>query len=123
MVGPLFPEILRQNGGIFPNDSDEVVERVYAAWYACKLVHRAWEEIPGQVTYEGDTDITTTTNQIVRSACFAYGIVDIEPVMNFMPLCREWAFKKGFAWNPKFQAWLDSGGTSYNEITRDPDAI
>lgn len=123
MVGPLFPEILTSNGGIFPHYSDEVVERGYAAWYIAKCCHKALHEIPSQVSLEGDTDVTVNLRAIAEGCAAAYGIHDLNEVMLMMPLCRRWAFKTQRQWDDRFQAWLDSGGKAYDEVTREPEKI
>lgn len=123
MVGPFFPEILSRNGGIFPSSTDEEIERSYACWYSAKNAHKAIHEIPAQVSFEGDTDATTNLRAVVEGACLAYGITDLNLVMPFMPLARRWAFMKGLGWDGRFQAWLDSAGQSWNEVTREPDKI
>lgn len=119
----MFHEILIRAGGIFPDDSDELIERSWAAWYIAKCAHKALHTIPGQVTFEGDVDTTVNLRSIADGAALAYGITDLNPVMELMPLCRRWAFMKGLTWSDRFQAWLDSGGGAYNEVTREPDAI
>lgn len=123
MIGPMFHSILQRNGGIFPSSTDEEIERSWAAWYIARNCHKAIHEIPGQVSLEGDTDATTNLRAITEGAALAYGIVDLNLVMPLMPLCRRWAFMQGFGWDDRFQAWLDSAGTSWNEVTREPDKI
>lgn len=120
---PHFPNILKRNGGIFPDSTDEEMMRSYAAWYIATCCHLSILTLEGQVSLEGSTDVTASLRTITDNIYPTYGIKDVNEVMNLMPLCRRWAFKNGRTWNDKFQAWLDSGGRAYDEVTRDPGAI
>lgn len=123
MVGPLFHRLLTRNGGIFPDYSDDVIERGFAAWYITICAHRALQEIPAQVSYEGDTDVTVRLRAIAEGCALAYGLTDLNPIMLMMPICRRWALMQKLTWDDRFQAWLDSGGKAYDEVTREPDKI
>lgn len=128
MVGPLLWDTLRREGGLLPDSSDEEVVYSFCAWYFCRCAHIAIHEITSQVSYEGDTDVTVQLRGVLRGCMKAYGLDAesgdvIERVMKRMPLCRQLAFRRNIFWSDRFQAWLDSGGRAYNEVTREPDAI
>ena len=128
MIGPLFWDILDVNGGPFPSDSDEQIACSFACWYVARNLHIAILEVPAQVTLEGDTDVTVNLKNVMRGAIQAYGLDPddgdtVNGVMRLMPLARRWAFQSGRNWNSRVQAWVDSGGYSYNVVTREPDAI
>ena len=118
--GPTPAHILRRNGGVMPcGDVDEDMHS-FCAWYFARCAHKALIEIPDQVSLEGDTDTTVRLRTILDSIMQVYGLDDIEKLMKFMPYARQQAFKMGLTWNSRFQAWLDSGGRSYDEVTREP---
>lgn len=119
---PQFPQILIMNGGIFPSSTEHEIMRSWAAWYFTLTAHKVLQEIPAQVTLEGDTDVTVGLRKILDGVLLMYG-KEIEETMNLMPLCRRWTFKLGLTWDDRFQAWLDSGGRAYDEVTREPDKI
>jgi len=126
MVGPLFPEILIRNGGLFPSSTDEEIVNSYAAWYVARCCNMAILDLPEQVSMEGDTDVTVRLAAIRDGCLRAYGLDHesgdvLNAVMNLMPLCRRQAFMRQVKWTDRFQAWLDSGGRAYNEVTREPD--
>jgi hypothetical protein len=130
MVGPLFHDILQVNGGSMPGHAGDLTQMVdsFCAWYIAKCCIKALHEVPEQVTLEGDEDITVNLKQIMRSCLIAYGIDpdvgdNVNRVMGLMPLCRRQAFNTKKFWDPRFQAFLDSGGHSYRVITRDPDKL
>lgn len=93
-----------------------------AAWHFVRCAHIALLTIPGQVTLEGNTDITVRLRDIMESTETIYGI-DRNEFMKLMPECRRLTFALGRVWNSRFQAFLDSGGAAYNEITREPEAL
>lgn len=119
---PQFPQILQSNGGIFPASTEAEIMQAWCAWYCCLVAHKTLQEIPAQVTMEGDVDTTVNLRQIIDGVLLMYGC-EIESTMNLMPLCRRWTFMSGLVWSDRFQAWLDSGGRAYDEVTREPDAI
>lgn len=123
VAGPMFPNILIRNGGTMPSSSVEEMNRSCAAWYIAKLCHKALNDVPEQVTMEGDTDTTVNLRRIAEGAALAYGIEDLNLVMPYMPYVRMMAFRQGISWNQRFQAWLDSGGRAYDEVTREPEAL
>lgn len=90
-----------------------------AAWHLAKLAHKALEKIPEQVTYEGEVDKTIRLMNIAKGVALHYAL-NLEDIMKFMPAVRLEALRTKKPWNPRFQAWLDSGGKSYNEVTREP---
>lgn len=120
---PQFPQILKKNGGNFPSASERECMMSWCAWYITVCCHKALHSIPGQVTFEGDTDITVDLRGIADGIAMAYGFEDLNEVMTLMPLCRLHAFRSGLGWSDRFQAWVDSGGRAYNKLTREPDQI
>jgi len=127
-VGPMYHDILRRNGGNFPDSTDDEIIDSFCCWYIARCCHLAILEIPAQVTLEGDTDITVNLRNIMAGCIKAYGLDSDDGeirnrIMNLMPLARLRAFTQGMTWSDRFQAWLDSGGHSYNVVTREPDAI
>lgn len=94
-----------------------------AAWHFAKLAMKALEDIPEQVTLEGDVDRTISLRRLAESVAVMYGIHDLNDWLKFMPACREEAFVCGFYWNPRLQAWLDNAGGSWDTMTREPDAL
>ena len=119
---PQFPQILIRNGGIFPSFTERDIMKSWCAWYSTLVCHKTLQEVPAQVTMEGDVDTTVDLRSIVDGVLVMYGF-EIEEVMNLMSLCRRWAFQTGLTWNDRFQAWIDSGGRAYNTVTREPDKI
>lgn len=93
-----------------------------AAWHFAKCAHTALDRIPEQVSHEGDVDQTVSLRNLCDSICKLYG-VKIETMMAFMDFVKAEAFRVGLPWNPRFDAWLASGGRAYNEVTREPEAL
>lgn len=118
--GPTPAKILKRHGGTMPSDSLDEDMHSFCAWYFAICAHKALLEIPDQVSLEGDTDTTVRLRTILDSIMQVYGLDDIEMLMKFMPFARQHAFKCGLNWSSRFQAWLDSGGKAYNEVTREP---
>jgi len=124
--GPMFPSVIQGNGpdGLLPGG--DMIFHSYAAWYIAVCGHKAILTIPEQVVMEGDVDLTVNLREVLLRLPSLYGLTtadDLEKIMNLMPLCRRVAFSKGMLWSQRFQAWLDSGGVAYNQVTREPDAI
>lgn len=90
--------------------------------YFCKCAHHSIDVHQKQVTLEEETDITGNLRHLLESCMLAYGLDDINKLDNFFPLARSYAFRKTLAWNPQFQAWIDSAGRAYNEQTREEKA-
>lgn len=127
-VGPFFHGILRRNGGPFPDSTDREIELAWACWYTCRNVHIALDKVPSQVSLEGDTDLTVRIRNIVNGSMQAYGLnphegPDLNDMMNLMPIARNECFKRNLFWSDRWQAWLDSAGKAYDEVTREPDQI
>lgn len=79
-------------------------------------------KVPEQVTMEGNTDQTVNLRRIADSVAMLYN-VDIETMMAFMPFVKAEALIKGMPWPSRMDAWLASGGKSYNEVTREESAL
>ena len=123
LTPPAFPRILKRNGGPIETSTSREDSLAFCAWYITLNAHKTLQEIPAQVSYEGDTDITVRLRTIADGSALAYGFTDLNEVMAFMPGCRHFAFQLGLTWDSRFQAWLDSGGRAYDEVTREPGAI
>lgn len=115
----IFIDHMMANGGVLP---DSKAMESSAAWYFAKCAHQAIDSVTEQVGYEGETDETINLRPLADSVCSLYG-VNIEEMMKLMPLVRREAFRCNIFWNDRFQAWLDSGGRAYNEVTREPGAF
>lgn len=120
---PAFPRILKRNGGPIETSSTREDSLAFCAWYITLNAHKTLQTIPAQVSYEGDTDVTTNLRAIADGSALAYGFEDLNEVMAFMSGCRHYAFQLGLTWDSRFQAWLDSGGRAYDTVTREPDRI
>lgn len=121
---PAFPAILSRNGGVIEVSNPREEMLAYAAWYIVICAHKALQEVPAQVSFEGDTDQTVNLRAIADSTALAYGFTDLNEVMVFMPELRRYCtFVRGLTWDDRFQAWLDSGGRAYDTVTREPDKI
>lgn len=118
--GPTPSRILLRNGGTMPCANLDEDMHSFCAWYFAICAHKALIEIPDQVSLEGDTDTTVRLRVILDSVMQVYGLDDVEKLMKFMPYARQHAFKINLNWNSRFQAWLDSGGRAYDEVTREP---
>lgn len=93
------------------------------AWYICRCAMESIESQAKQVTMEDETDATSSLRNIVDSVLRIYGGPDINEVMAMMRRCRKVAFQESKLWDPRWQAWLDSGGRAYNTLTREEKAI
>ena len=105
--------------GLLPR---EIKERVSAAWHFSKLAHGALEKIPEQVSYEGNTDLTVSLRNIAESVAIMY-VMKIEDFLPLMDFVHAEAIRCGYIWNDRLQAWLDSGGKSYDIMTREEGAL
>lgn len=126
--GPVFPELIQGKGGgadaLLPGG--EMVNHSFFAWYFCKLAMIQLEQIPEQVTYTDDLDTIVNLRDTCENLQMVYGIQgsdELEKAMKLMPTCRRIAFQRGIKWDDRFQAWIDSGGKSYNKIDREPDKL
>lgn len=123
-AGPMYWDKITSHGGLLPGG--DMLYHSFAAWHLVKCCHLALLEIPGQATLTTEKDLTVNLRKILDSTRDIYGMFDesdLEKIMNLMPLCRQLTFKLNRTWNDRFQAWLDSGGRAYDEVTREPDAI
>jgi hypothetical protein len=117
-VGHFYPETLAHD--ILPMGNMKVHSQ--AAWHFVRCAHLALYEIPTQVVLEGNTDATVRLKEIMDSTEIIYGI-DKNEFMKLMPECRRLSFALGRTWNGRLQAFIDSAGRAYNELTREPDAL
>lgn len=126
--GPVFPELIqgKSNNPDALLPGGELTNHSFFAWYFCKLAMIQLEQIPEQVTYEGDLDTVVNLRETLENLRTVYGLEttdDLEKAMKLMPTCRRIAFQRKLKWDDRFQAWLDSGGKSYNKIDREPDKL
>ena len=117
-VGHFYPETRTLD--ILPMGEMQVHSQ--AAWHFVRCAHIAIYVAANQVVLEGNTDMTVKLKDIMDSTEIIYG-VDKNEFMKLMPECRRLAFALGQTWNGRLQAFLDSGGAAYNELTREPDAL
>lgn len=110
---PIYQEHLTPRGHL----PREHAAAASAAWQIAGLCHIALEKVPEQVAYEGEKDQTVHLRRIAEGIAITYSLT-LQEIMKFMPACRAEAFRLSRAWNPQFQSWLDSGGTSFNTVTR-----
>jgi len=115
---------------MFHSEADELKIRTLkrrvmfsCAWNFCRAAHESIELYSQQTVYTDETDGTGRLRDVLESMLLVYGQLDINDVMRFMPACRKLAFRRKLIWNSRFQAWLDSAGRAYNEMTREEKAI
>lgn len=89
-----------------------------AAWHFTKLAMQILDKIPEQVAYEGETDRTVRLRTVAESVAKLYDVT-LQEMMDLMPAVRREANRCGLEWNDRYQAWLDSGGKSFDEVTRE----
>lgn len=99
------------------------VRHFSCVWYFCRCAVQVLESTPQQVTLEDEVDATDNLRQLFDSIRRAYYVPDINDAVRFFPIARTLAFRRTLPWPSRFQAWIDSGGHSYNEVTREPDAL
>jgi hypothetical protein len=99
----------------------EQLDLVYfsAAYYFTRCAMESIEVYSHNAVLEDETDPTVNLRQVLETVMRLYGVIDIEKFMRFMSTIRTVAFKRGLPWNDRLQAWLDSGGYAYNEVTRE----
>ena len=102
----------------------EAADQLYlsCALYFCKCAHHSIDVHEKQVTLEEETDINASLRTVLESCMAFYGVDDMNRLANFFGRCRLYAFNHSLHWNPKFQAWIDSAGRAYDEITREEKA-
>lgn len=94
--------------------------RIYfsCAIYFARCAHHSIDVHTKQVTLEDETDHTASLMNIMESCMAHYGVGDKNILARFFPTVRQYAFRTAKAWNPRFQAWIDSAGRAYDEQTR-----
>lgn len=110
-----------QPEGLLPNG--EMFKYSAAAAYFTHVAHKVLKEVPEQVTYEDETDLTVSLRKILDGIITMYAIDDVDKMMNLMPLCRQQAYRETKSWNPRFQLWLDTGGQKQDSVTREESAL
>lgn len=102
----------------------EAADQLYlsCALYFCKCAHHSIDVHTKQVTLEEETDIDASLRNVLESCMAFYGVDDINRLAKFFGPCRLYAFNHQLAWNDRFQAWIDSAGRAYDEITREEKA-
>lgn len=117
----VYDDLFVPNGSI-PRLNDKYIRQVSGAFHFAKLANRNLKEIPEAVVYEGEADPFSNLRVLGESVAKLYG-VRFADMMDRMAMVKSEMAKRGWDWNGKFQAWIDSGGQSYNLVTRDPDAL
>lgn len=114
-TAPIYGSHLTPHGAL-PSD---IPERSSAAWHFTRLAMKALDKVPEQATLEGEVDKTVNLRAIAESVGKLYSL----QLDQFLPLvstyCRKEAFLCQYPWNDRLQAWLDSGGRAYDEVTRE----
>lgn len=105
--------------GLLPREKKKEAS---AAWHFTRLAMVILQKIPEQVSYEGNTDLTVPLMRIAESVAVQYGIKH-ENFLCFMDFVRAEAFRCAMPWNDRLQAWVESGGKSYNFVTREEGAL
>lgn len=110
-----------QEMGLHTLDS---IQHFSCAWYFCRCAHESIETFAKDIVLEGETDSVGTLRQVLSTCMKLYNITDIEKLIRFVSTeCRQLAFRRNLFWDSRFQAWIDSGGHSYNEMSREEKAI
>lgn len=122
LTGLYLPHVFHAEANELGIIGKEPILRFSCAWYFCRLAHQAIDEMTQQIVYEEDEDATGKLRQIFDSVCSLYGAPEINEVMRYMSECRKLAFRRKLLWNGRLQAWLDSAGKAYNEVTREEKA-
>jgi hypothetical protein len=106
---------------IEPNGSFPATHAVEcsAAFHFAKLAIRILAKVPEQITLEGRDDKTVDLRAVAESVVKLYSLEDLGTLMSFLPAVRKEAFCSGLPWDDRLQAWIDSGGRSYNLVTRE----
>lgn len=119
LTAPIYADHLTPNGHLPRLHQVEAS----AAWHFTRLAMRILDEVPQQVTYEGQEDKSVSLKVIAQSVAKLYGLEDIGTMLTFMPAVRMEAFRCGYPWKDRLQAWVDSGGAQYDEVTREEKAL
>lgn len=106
--------------GLLPREEKEYAS---AMWHFCKLATVQLERIPQQAVYEGDKDQTVHLRRIAESVKMLYGLKSMDRMMSFVDFCQAEAIRCKLPWDGRLSAFVNSGGTSYAVLTRDPDAL
>lgn len=103
---------------------EEPTARIYfsCAIYFARCAHESIDVLSKQVTLEEETDHTASLMNVMEACMAHYGVGDKNILARFFPTARAYAFKTAKAWNPRFQAWIDSAGRAYDEQTREEGA-
>lgn len=115
---PIYEDHLSPKG-LLPR---EIKERASAAWHFARLALTALEKVPEQVVLEGDTDRTVPLRNLADSVSLMYSI-PVEDIMPIMDFVKAEAIRCGLPWNDRLDAWLATGGKSYNFVTREEGAL
>lgn len=94
-----------------------------AAWHFAKLAMRIVDTVPAQVTMEDQIDQTTDLLRVAKSVALLYGLNSLADMMQFIPEVEAEARRSGLPWNPRLTAWVESGGRSYNTVTREESVL
>ena len=100
-------------------------EQIYAsaAWHFARLAMPVLIDVPEQATPEGEKDVTVHLKGLLYATVTLYAIKDVNRLMNFMNFVKAEALRVGYPWRHEFDAFLRSGGRSFDEVTRNPDRL
>jgi hypothetical protein len=106
--------------GLLPREEKEYAS---AMWHFAKLAHQVLEKVPSQTTYEGEKDQTVHLRRIADSVKTLYNLKSMDRMMSFVDFVQAEAIRSGLPWDDRLSAFVNSGGTSYGVLTRDPDKV
>lgn len=100
-------------------------EQIYAsaAWHFARLAIPVLIDVPEQATPEGELDVTIHLKGLLFATATLYAIKDVNRMMQFMDFVKAEAIRCRYVWRHEFDAFLRSGGSSFNEVTRNPDRL
>lgn len=100
-------------------------EEAAALWQFLICAFQALDQIESQKTLEGDEDQTVDLMQIAHSCRMIYGLADLNGMfhMNLVDVAKREAGRSRMSWDPRIDAFFESGGKSYRILDRNPDKV
>jgi hypothetical protein len=100
------------------------IQQAPALWQFLIMAHTILDKVPAQATLEENPDITVDLRTVAESVTAMYGVT-LEEMFHpaLVGIARLEAERVKAIWDDRITAWIDSGGRSYNIVTRDPDKI
>ena len=100
-------------------------EEAAALWQFLIMAIQALEKVEAQVTYEGDSDQVVDLMQLATSAMKIFGLDNLEGMFQarLIDCAKREAARSRLYWNPRLDAWFESGGKSYRIMDRDADKV